>query len=488
MPFQDQNLVEVPTSPLQGFVTLGCFILPPCNYGFFILSLSPPATKKSSLDIGMATCIHNNKEGLIMKRKKILAPALLTSLLAFLSFLNVANVQAGEVEVLHWWTSGGEAKSVAVLKQLLEKQGHSWKDFAVAGGGGESAMTVLKSRAVSGNPPAAAQIKGLDIQEWASLGLLTNLDAVAEQEGWDKLLPTVVSDVMKSDGKYVAVPVNVHRVNWLWANPAVFKKAGVDIPKTWEEFFPAADAIQKTGVIALAHGGQAWQDATLFEAVALGMGGSNFYRKAFVDHDMATLKSAEMVDIFKTFKRLRQYIDKDAAGRDWNIATGMVINGKAAMQVMGDWAKGEFTAAGQEPGFDIACMPAPGTDGQFTFNIDSFAMFRLSDSDNVKAQNALAKTIMGEEFQEVFNLNKGSIPARLGMTRDKFDACAHASMDTFKASAASGDLVPSMAHGLSTTSYIQGAIYDVVTNFFNDDKLSAEDAVNRLAKAVKAAM
>ena len=87
-----------------------------------------------------------------------------------------SSAQAGEVEVLHWWTSGGEAKAAAALKQMMEDQGHTWKDFAVAGGGGEAAMTVLKTRAVSGNPPAAAQIKGLDIQEWAKLGFLTSLD------------------------------------------------------------------------------------------------------------------------------------------------------------------------------------------------------------------------------------------------------------------------------------------------------------------------
>ena len=255
-----------------------------------------------------------------MKLNKLFTPILLTT--AAMS----ANVQAGEVEVLHWWTSGGEAKSVAVLKDLLEKQGHTWKDFAVAGGGGESAMTVLKSRAVSGNPPAAAQIKGLDIQEWANLGLLTSLDAVAKKGKWDMLLPDVVSNVMKSDGKYVAVPVNVHRVNWLWANPEVFKKVGVGIPTTWDAFFTAAEAIKKAGFIPLAHGGQAWQDATLFEAIALGLGGSDFYNKAFVTHDPATLKSAKMVEIFKAFKRTRQYIDKNAAGRDWNIATSMVIN------------------------------------------------------------------------------------------------------------------------------------------------------------------
>ncbi|ULN65032.1 ABC transporter substrate-binding protein [Vibrio gigantis] len=396
--------------------------------------------------------------------------------------------QAGEVEVLHWWTAGGEAKSAAVLKEMIEEQGHTWKDFAVAGGGGESAMTVLKTRAVSGNPPSAAQIKGHDIQEWGGLGFLTSLDATAKQEQWDELLPEVVTKVMKWDGEYVAVPVNVHRVNWLWANPVVLEKSGVTVPTTLDEFFVAADKIKAAGFIPLAHGGQPWQDATVFEAVALDVLGSEDYNKAFVDLDMDVLSGDKMVEVFTKFKKMRDYIDSNSPGRDWNVATSMVINGEAAMQIMGDWAKGEFTAAGKVPGKDYICAPAPGTDGQFTFNIDSFAFFELSDKENQKAQQDLAKTILTKDFQEVFNLNKGSIPVRLDMDMSKFDQCALDSMATFKASAKSGDLVPSMAHGLATTSYAQGAIYDVVTNFFNEKDADPKEAAAKLAKAVKAAI
>jgi len=394
---------------------------------------------------------------------------------------------AGEVEVLHWWTSGGEAKSAAVLKKMLEQQGHQWKDFAIAGGGGESAMTVLKTRAVSGNPPAAAQIKGHDIQEWAELGFLTNLDDVARQEHWDSVEPSVISKIMQYQGHYVAVPVNVHRVNWLWANPEVFRKAGAEIPHSLEEFFTAADKIKAAGFIPLAHGGQAWQDATLFETVALSVLGSENYSKAFVDNDMDLLQSEQMVDTFRTFKKMKQYIDPDAQGREWNQATAMVINGQAAMQFMGDWAKGEFSAAGKQPGKDYICVAAPGTDGQFTFNIDSFAMFELKDKEQIQAQKALARTILTPEFQQVFNLNKGSIPVRTDMDMSRFDQCAKDSMDTFKASAENGGLVPSVSQGMATTSYIQGAIFDVVTNFFNDDEETAEQAVHRLARAIKAA-
>lgn len=392
--------------------------------------------------------------------------------------------QAGEVEVLHWWTSGGEAKSVAELKRLLEAEGHTWKDFAVAGGGGESAMTVLKSRVISGNPPTAAQIKGPTIQEWGNEGLLANLDEVAAKGDWDNLLPGVVSQVMKYEGHYVAVPVNVHRVNWMWVNPDVFAKAGAEVPTTWDEFEGAAEKIQKAGFIPVAHGGQPWQDSTVFESIVLGIGGADFYRQAFVDLNPKSLNSATMVKALVILKKVKKYTDKNAPGRDWNLATAMVINGKAGMQFMGDWAKGEFAAAGKTPGKDYACLPAPGTAGMFTFNIDSFAMFEVSDKQAKSAQNDLAKVIMEPKFQEVFNLNKGSIPARLGMARDNFDACALGSMDEFVKSAKDKTLVPSMAHGMSTFSAIQGAIYDTVTQFYNSD-ISAEAAAEKMAAAVE---
>ena len=203
--------------------------------------------------------------------------------MTFLFVTVSASFAAGQVEVLHYWTSGGEARSVAVLKTLLEKEGHNWKDFAVAGGAGENAATVLKTRVLSGKPPTAAQVKGPAIQEWGETGKLANINSVAKANNWDGLLPAVVSDVMKYNGNYVAVPVNVHRVNWLWINKEVFIKSKAKVPKTWNELFKAAAKIEKAGFLPIAHGGQAWQDATVFEAIVLAVGGAKFYNKVFVD-------------------------------------------------------------------------------------------------------------------------------------------------------------------------------------------------------------
>lgn len=414
------------------------------------------------------------------------APRFVRTLLAAAAALGAASVaQAGEVEVLHWWTSGGEAKAAAALKATLQAKGHTWKDFAVAGGGGDSAMTVLKSRVVSGNAPAAAQIKGPSLQEWASEGVLATIDDVAATEKWDSLLPPVVANVMKYQGHYIAAPVNVHRVNWLWANPEAFKKAGTKVPTSWDEFFTAAEALKKAGIIPIAHGGQNWQDFTTFESVALGVGGTDFYKKALVQLDQGALKSATMTKVLITFKKVKDYTDRNAPGRDWNLATAMVIKGEAGMQLMGDWAKGEFIAAGKVPGKDFVCAAAPGTAKSFTFNVDSFAMFKLKNEANIKAQKDLAAAIMSPEFQEIFNLNKGSIPVRLNMNLAKFDDCAKLSSKDFVDTAKSGALVPSIAHGMAVPSAAQGAIQDVVSQYWNSDKMTAAEAMDKIAAAAK---
>jgi glucose/mannose transport system substrate-binding protein len=405
---------------------------------------------------------------------------------AALGLAGAMAASAGEVEVLHFWTSGGEAKSAAELKRIMESKGHTWRDFAVAGGGGDSAMTVLKSRVVSGNPPSAAQVKGPAIQEWAAEGVLSDMNTLAKAEKWDDVLPKVVADVMKYKGSYVAAPVNVHRVNWLWASSDALKKAGVaSMPKTWDEFFAAADKLKAAGLIPVAHGGQNWQDFTTFESVVLGVGGAKFYQDALVKLNGEALNSPTMRKSLETFRRIKTYTDPAASGRDWNLATAMLIQGKAGFQLMGDWAKGEFIAAGKAPGKDFLCAAAPGSAEAFTFNVDSFILFKLKDASARKAQSDLASSLMSPEFQEVFNLNKGSIPVRTGMRMDKFDDCAKLSSKNFTDSAKTGGLVPSVAHGMAIAPATEGAIKDVVSRFWNDDKLSVADAMQKLAVAAK---
>ena len=386
-----------------------------------------------------------------------------------------------QAEVLHWWTSGGEAKSVAVLQQEFASRGGLWTDMPVAGGGGDAAMAALRARVLSGNAPTAVQLKGPAIQEWYEEGALSDISSVAEKYGWANVLPASIAGHMKCEGKWCAAPVNVHRIDWIWANAKVLADNGISMPTSWDEFNAAADKLMAKGITPLAHGGQAWQDATVFEAVALGIGGPEFFQKAFVELDPATLKSPTMVKVFDQMRKLRGYVDSNFSGRDWNLATAMVMNGEAAFQIMGDWAKGEFLAAGKRPGIDFLCASTPGEG--FLYNVDSFAMFDVKGDNRQAGQKLLAELIVGKNFQKVFNMNKGSIPARVDVALDDFDTCAHISAQDMATSNAGGSLLPSYAHGMALRGAQSGAITDVVTAHFNSE-MSSSEAIEMLAKSV----
>nr|WP_022708083.1 ABC transporter substrate-binding protein [Paracoccus zeaxanthinifaciens] len=390
-----------------------------------------------------------------------------------------------QAEVLHWWTSGGEAKSVAVLQEQFGAEGGTWTDMPVAGGGGDAAMTALRARVLAGNAPTAVQLKGPAIQEWYEETGLADIGAVAEENGWADVLPEQIAEHMKCEGEWCAAPVNVHRVNWIWGNKQILDEHGIEMPTTWDEFNAAAEKLQAAGVTPLAHGGQSWQDATVFEAVVLGLGGPEFFQQALVDLDPEALTSDTMKQAFDEMRTIRGYVDDNFSGRDWNLATAMVMNGEAAFQIMGDWAKGEFLAAGKEPGTDFVCAPTPGEG--FLYNVDSFAFFEVDGQDKQDGQALLAKLIMGPDFQKTFNLNKGSIPARTDVALDEFDDCAMQSNKDMNEDAADGSLLPSYAHGMALRGAPAGAITDVVTAHFNSD-MSSEDAVQQLADAVANAM
>ena len=419
---------------------------------------------------------------------KMLLPKLIGSVagLALLTGAALAQDSQGSVEVLHWWTSGGEAAALNVLKENLEKQGVTWQDMPVAGGGGEQAMTVLRSRATSGNPPVAAQMLGYDIQDWAELGVVGDMSELAAQEGWDDVVPAALQRFSKYEDKWIAAPVNVHSTNWVWANKAILDEVGVEPPTNWDELIAALDKIKAAGKTPIAYGGQPWQDATVFESVVLSTGGPEFYQKALNEFDPEALTSDTMKQAFERYGQLRDYVDENTANREWNLASAMVMNGEAAMQFMGDWAKGEFINAGKVPGQDFLCFRFPGTDGTVLFNADQFVMFQVGE-DKTEAQNMLASAILSPEFQIAFNKVKGSVPARTDIDDAEFDDCAKKGMADLAAASESGQLYGSLAHGHGAPAAVKNAVYDVVTRFWNGDIDSADAAAQELADAVAAA-
>ena len=391
-----------------------------------------------------------------------------------------ASASAQGVEVLHWWTSGGEAAALNVLKEDLAGKGVGWQDMPVAGGGGEAAMTALRARDTAGNAPTAVQMLGFDILDWAKEGALADLNEVAAKEGWGDVVPAALQNFAKHDGNWVSAPVNVHSTNWVWINKAALDATGMGVPGSWDELVAVMGKMKENGITPLAHGGQAWQDATVFDAVVLSMG-ADFYQKSMIDLDEDALGGAEMVEVFNRMATLRSMVDDNFSGRDWNLASAMVINGEAGMQMMGDWAKGEFLKAGQVAEQDFLCIRFPGTQGSVTFNSDQFAMF--GQKGDGAAQMAMAASVMDPGFQSAFNVVKGSVPARTDVPNDAFGYCGKKGIADLAEANSGGTLFGSMAHGHAAPAAIKNAVYDVVTAHFNGE-YDAATAAEELAAAI----
>ncbi|MEP3303718.1 MAG: ABC transporter substrate-binding protein, partial [Roseibium sp.] len=263
-----------------------------------------------------------------------------------------AGALATDLEVTHWWTSGGEAAAVAEFAKAFDATGNKWVDGAIAGSGG-TARPIMISRITGGDPMAATQFNhGRQAEELVEAGLMRDLTDIAEAGNWkDVVRPSSLLDSCTLDGRIYCVPVNIHSQQWLWLSNAAFEKAGVPVPSNWEEYAAAAPKLQEAGIIPLAMGQQPWQTTLAFQVLLVALAGPDTYTAVFGGKDAELAGGEELAKVFEAASAARD-MAKDSNIQNWNDATGMVISGKAAGQIMGDWAQGEFQVAGQVAGKD----------------------------------------------------------------------------------------------------------------------------------------
>jgi glucose/mannose transport system substrate-binding protein len=392
-----------------------------------------------------------------------------------------------KINILHQWASGSDAAAIAKLGEMFTAAGGKWEQTSIAG---HTANTLAKLRAdvIAGNAPPAVQLKGPEIAEWNATGMTADLDPIAAAEGWEKVVAPELLPVMKPTGKWVAAPMNIHRINWLWGSTKAMQKAGItQLPKTWDEFNAACEKAIAAKLICLAHFSLDWTDATTFEVVLYGQD-IDLYRKAFVEGDIGALRSPGMVKALTQYRTMvSKYMDPAIAGRNFDTADRMLANGEAAFMIMGDWEIGRLTAAGFKQGTDYVCGQAPTDWGKpgFILNSDSVVFFKQKDPDYVEGQKLLARLILSPQFQTVFNQAKGSIPARLDADLTKgFTPCQELSQKDLQASIAAGTLVRSMAHNMTILQKYRGAIMETLTAFVNSES-SPKEAANEMAEAVE---
>jgi len=383
---------------------------------------------------------------------------------------------AGSVEVFSWWTGGGEAAGLEAMIEVFKVQypDIEFVNGAVAGGSGTNAKAVLATRLQAGDPPDSWQAHaGQEILgTYVKAGQIEPLDDFFSQTGFADVLPATLLPLISSDGHPYSVPVNIHRSNVLWYNPAVLTAAGVDaVPESWDDFFAACDKIIAAGKICLSMGPR-WTAVHLFENVLLGTLGAEKYNGLW---DGTTDWSGPDVKVaLDNYAKALTYTNSDAATlADWQPASKLVADGDAAFNVMGDWADGYFSGdpagnnLGLTPGTDYAWAPVPGTKGIFNFLSDSFVL--PINAKNPEGTMAFLTIAASKEGQEAFNPVKGSICARTDCDKTLFGPYLQSAMEDW-----SKDMVVgSLWHGVAANDTWKAKIDTTMGLFLADNDVAA---------------
>jgi glucose/mannose transport system substrate-binding protein len=410
-----------------------------------------------------------------MRRRHMLGLTLGLALVGLVSLSHSARAQQLRAEVIHWWTSAGESAAVRVFANAYDAAGGTWVDSAIAGGPNARAAAI--NRIVGGDPPTATQFNtGKQFDDLVANGLLANLDAQASTENWKAILPPSFLQAVTRQGHVYAVPVNIHGQNWLFYSNAALAKADAAAPTNWEDLFTSLDKLKAAGLIPLAFSGQKNWERNLFNNVMVGKGGAPMFVAFWGKRDVSVVKSPEFRAVAETYKHLHDYVDPGSPGRNWNDATALVIQGKAGMQFMGDWAKGEFTAAGMTPGKEYGCTVLSDHGMAYVMGGDVFAFPRIGNDGLTPAQQLLARVMLDPKVQVAFAQKKGSIPVRLDVDTSSLDACAQKAAHWIADPEAQ---VP--ANEMLSPPALTGAIEDIISEYWNNPTMTPDTFINRVA-------
>lgn len=385
---------------------------------------------------------------------------------------------SGSIEIFSWWTAGGEAEGLEAMYKVFAAEYPDVEiiNATVAGGAGMEAKAVLATRMQAGDAPDSFQVHAGHelIDSWVVAEKMEPVTFIFEENDWLDVYPPGVIEVLSSGGEIWSVPVNIHRSNVLWYNEQVFADNGLTVPASLDEFFDAADTLMAAGVTPLALGDSGvWVDLHLFESILLAELGPDAYRGLW---DGSTdWNGSGVTAALEAFAGAMEYVNADHSALSWDQAAQLVVDGDAAMTIMGDWAEGYFKSVGLTPDVEFGYVPSPGTAGSFIMLSDSFGL--PLGAPNRDGAIAWLTVCGSREGQDAFNPIKGSIPARTDGERSLYDVYLQSAMDDF----ASDEIVPSLAHGAAASEGWVTAVGDAMTFFVAD--LDVEAAQAAMAQA-----
>lgn len=384
-----------------------------------------------------------------------------------------------EVEFLHWWTSKGEIRALDVLEQQLNRHDIPLGHSPILGGGGDTAMAVLQARALAGNTPDVAQIEGPSIKAWDDVGIVHTINDVALKHNWDENLHPLTISINKTENGYVALPITLHRLNWMWVNHRLLDQLDLQVPQTWPEMFQAMEKAQQANLIPLAVGEQSWQISLLFESLVIASGGVDFYYKALVELKRDHIDSEQMRLALKQLRKIAHLVEPLQPNQNWDTATQALVANKALFQLGGDWILGDLLASDVNVPQQIGCYPTPQSHNAFLYNMDSFIFMDAADFSQQQAI-AVADVLADKAFQTKFNQIKGSIPIRTDIDLSGFNSCQIQSSQDFIKAVENGLAVPSMSDSMAVNPVAQQAINSEIFRYFRNSEVTEEETLRRI--------
>jgi glucose/mannose transport system substrate-binding protein len=388
---------------------------------------------------------------------------------------------AGSLEIFTWWASGGEAAGLEGMTTEFTKQNPDTEfvNAAVAGAAGTNAKGVLVSRMEAGNPPDTFQAHaGAELSSYVKAKQIEDLTSLYKSEGWDKVFPADLIKTLTTKGKIYSVPVNIHRANVLWWNPAAAKKAGItSAPTSLDGMIADLAKFKKAGIDGIALAGQGdWAIAHLFDYVLLASMGPDKFNGLW--NGKTKWNKKDVKTAIKKFAKILSY-GNSSKSLDWPDAGKLVTEGKAGYFIMGDWASSQWQSEGLKLGKDYTWAPGPGTSGIYQWLSDSFTL--PVGAPNREAGIAWLKVAGSLAGQDAFNPKKGSIAVRTDSDPKLYDSYLKAAMKSWKVDR----LVGSTVHGVNYGNAGMSAYNSVVGKFYAGNAKDKKGFAKGLVAAYK---
>jgi glucose/mannose transport system substrate-binding protein len=407
-----------------------------------------------------------------------------------LALLSARVIAEPRITVISQWSAGAEGDAMNAFGDLVTKAGATWQHSPVSGFTTDM-MNKLRADIIAGKPPAASQLKGPEIQAWSQIAPTVSMDQLVAEAGYEKVVSPDLAKLHKVQGHWVALPLQVYRINTLYASKKAMDKIGATkLPKTWEEFNAMAAKMAAAGITPVAHGGIAWADTMYFDLSLIGIS-PDAYRRAIMNLDDKTLRGPEVLAAFKQLRQLTDWMSPANAGQHWSVFVSPLMKGEYGFLMMGGWASGVFKKGKFEEGVDYLCGPSPSNVAKpvFDLNADGLIFWDTKNADLLAGQKITAQVAMGKEFNRLFTQINGSIPVRtdIDLSGAAFQDCQRDAAANLAAAVSANQVVLSLAHNMAQNNAITAALRDVLTEYVHNKTITPEAGQKQLADAASAA-